>query len=996
MTVLQDLQQRIGTVHRLVLRIEGIEYDFWEPHSTPPTSDSDGWRTALSCLESGGESSIGLSIKDMEVSPSGATFYLMNIYDENANKVIQANDENITYLLPILFSTENDGLSTHALAPSPSLRYIKPSDTVINCEDNSAFPSSGTAYLGKYRFSYTGKGASNDSFTGVTLGVYPALTSSSFASSTKTAPETGTDGSQAGYPITQYPVNLLGRDVVLYATTLQEDGTWASTSNSEVLFVGNVNIELNYDPSENRYEISCMSILDRLKRKIATESFETIKGFGYNLIGDTYENRFIRVVAEVHDYVLVWDGSTVTNVLGWGSDYTVFYDEIIDLDELRGYYSHTDCNIGASDTIANYRTSFFNKIKSAILHQMTINHASGGLVLSDNPGENAVLANKRIGNLGETKIECDDANPFVDGSKYSINIPRDSYGRSASRFHFLPADVSKGSNHIKAMFGANFVSGIEREMTYYAPYSFHPLDPESCDNKFYFNTPDPKSVSSSQDGVNLYCSVKTLSDSSSNPIQSVTVSLDPSSITTHVDTRGTYYHMTYNDNQSNINTNHLHSHIALREYNPVFFYDDPKKPYKPGDSTVGVFTTLANCLVSTGESAYNGANDILRPDLSLGIPEEYVDIESFRQADAQIENNPLAIRYTGYLAKSPTAWNEIILQEGKLFGYFVSFNNGKIRLKSLMTHKMNSYLVELDDSTTASASSMPIVEMSTDNVINTFIVIPHYDVEEDDFDDFKIEIIDINSHIQTLSKEEIEIEHKGLGGRPDNELSAMLTAHFDQNGWAFNFRYPKKKISTTLNRTLVGMVGIGDIVKYTSTIFPDPSGSGLMHTTMLGIVTDYELSYTELNARVDILLFGKESDIASIPWSPSAMVDSSSYTNGWESTNYMLSLVEHKYGNSSTDNHDGSSFNEDDRIYIIEVNPSDPSTYTPLGPFTVLEYDSGDLYLKNTPSISLNSNTEYTITFADYDLCQQSQKALGLFASDATYRIDGDSGQQYG
>ena len=948
MTVAADLQARTGTQRRLVLRIDGLNYDFWQDHDVAaPSAGVDGWRTPLRCLEVEGEGGGELDVREMRASTSALEIKLRNVYDSSGNYTHLTNDPNTTYLLAQLFAPGRwtTGAETH-LRKTGTESYLTPGTTTITCNNNTDFPSSGTAYIGPIAFTYTntaGPSSGKYTFTGVTLGVYPCIGTSAYMGKSIRIDPDEEAGHTAGLAVTQYPRTLLGRRVALYVATLQASGSWSTFANSELLWCGHVDIAVGYDSGDGCWRLSCKSLLSSLEDSTIGGDMLTAGLLGINLGGPI------------------------------GLDFSATIDALTGVPPTLSQYA----TFAASLPAAWYGT-----------HQ-------------DLAREVAALFNDSANWTGLT-------NQLVVSIRYEEN--RYIFGAYLSggggwRLKIGPADGT-GSGWLHPLAALGFPQYVEIRASEpvaaeFAPFeAYHPLNARCNGNTLYTSAAETP-FTDQGDSSQAYLLLTNTHDTAAN-----------TGVGRQAGSRVVGYTASaYSAPRRSFTLGTPAWDTGIRAYAGTRVAGDKcevKQCFFHADfiTSKGPFETLLYPLLSTGsqDGVYNGAYDEAPPQLAVGVQDDLVDTDSFLAADRVIATEPLGARPYSLLLQSEQPWLELLQRECKLFGYFLAWSRGKLTLKRGLAPGVNEYVETLSESSNAQPIERPRIELLADHVVNSWQVKAHYDAAEDDFHDSSITINDRNSQEALRQSSSVKVEHPGL--LPPWEGIAWLAAGLQQlfdggNASRPLLAQPMQRVEISLGPAYAIRIYAGDVVRYQSDNHPDPYGSGSMSVDALGLVTSVQWNWHTWTASATLLLYAANDALSLTPWAPAATVVREAIAEGagWNSSGDYLTLEEHDFGDSGSDNEDGQAFLEDDEILIIWTHPTDPSSGSTQGPFTVDYYDDSTdrLYLKNSPSITLTAGREYVVVFADWGSATISQKARGMWqASTTTHKLSTDQALRYG
>jgi hypothetical protein len=951
-TVASDLQLRAGVERRLALRIDGLNYDFWQEHDiAAPAAGVNGWRTPLECLEIDGEVGGELDVREMRAEMSGLEVKLRNCYDSAGAYTHRTNDPQTAYLLAQEFAPGrwSTGAETH-LRKSASESYVRPSSgtQALTCNDNSDFASSGTAYIGPIAFTYTGKAGPSGgkyTFTGCTLGVYPCIGTSAYVGRSIRIDPDEEAGHVAGLSITEYPRTMLGRRVALYVVTLDSDGTWPAFSSAELLWTGHIDIAVGYDSSEGVWRLSCKSLLASLEN-------DTIGG-------DMVQGGLI--------------GINLGGPMGLSMSGSVDADSPISGDRTRagtfagtfpsGYYAtHIDLARALQnffDDVANWTSAF---------PRFVMGYRDGRYQIT---ASDQSLVNWQI-KLGATST---DATGWVH--------PLQALG--------FPQRIELTSDNYKLV-------------AEHAPFeSYHPLAYQCNGGNMYTSISTTPFVDQGDAGSRSYFLLsRTYDDAAVTGVGRG----DGSRVVSVTGSSYSAPRRTFNLSVAQPWDTGIRAHAGTRlggdrcEVRQCWFQEERQ-------SGKGVFETLLYGLLSTGaqNGVYNGAYDEAPPQLGVGIQASLVDTDSFVSADAIIGTSPFGERPYSLIAQSEQPWIELLQREAKLFGFFLAWSRGKLALVRGLAPSVNQYIVTLGDSTNAQVVERPQIELLADQVVNAWQAKVRYNASEDDYDGSSITLNDRDSQEALRQTGSVEIEHPGLVPPWEDSagfVAAGLQQLFDgdnQTRWAL--RTPPQRVELSLGPAYALRVYAGDVVRYQCDNHPDPYGSGSMSVDALALVSSVQWDWHTWTASATLLIYADSDALDLTPWAPAATCDRDNIDEGsaWVDAGDYLKLEPYDFGDSASDNEDGEAFLNDHEILIIWTHPTDPASGETLGPFTVDHYDNTNqrLYLSGSPSISLTAGREYAVVYADWGSASSSQKLLGLWqASGTTHKLSSDGAQRYG
>ena len=272
----------------------------------------------------------------------------------------------------------------------------------------------------------------------------------------------------------------------------------------------------------------------------------------------------------------------------------------------------------------------------------------------------------------------------------------------------------------------------------------------------------------------------------------------------------------------------------------------------------------------------------------------------------------------------------------------------------------------------------PTVSMSTSTVVNQYSCKLSYDATQDKYRP-PIVVTDVDSALSQGTKQ-VKIEHPGTGWGADQDDSAvkMLEANL-LTRW---IRFPLPVVTQTLAEPYIDEVFAGDIVKYTSSLIPDPYGSGTRTTSCLATVLSSTWNYKDNIGQVMLMLHDR---VLAAAWAPAALVDRTAAAGGFANVVDQVKLVPYTFTSNATIYHDGNAVAAHSgwAVQIIERAPADATNPAVFGPFnTAAAYYSGNHYVQLPPGTDLtgwdvSGNTEYFMTFSDFPVINTTQYTDG-------------------
>ena len=232
--------------------------------------------------------------------------------------------------------------------------------------------------------------------------------------------------------------------------------------------------------------------------------------------------------------------------------------------------------------------------------------------------------------------------------------------------------------------------------------------------------------------------------------------------------------------------------------------------------------------------------------------------------------------------------------------------------------------------------------MSTSTVVNQYSCKLSYDATQDKYRP-PIVVTDVDSALSQGTKQ-VKIEHPGTGWGADQDDSAvkMLEANL-LTRW---IRFPLPVVTQTLAEPYIDEVFAGDIVKYTSSLIPDPYGSGTRTTSCLATVLSSTWNYKDNIGQVMLMLHDR---VLAAAWAPAALVDRTAAAGGFANVVDQVKLVPYTFTSNATIYHDGNAVAAHSgwAVQIIERAPADATNPAVFGPFnTAAAYYSCNHYVQ--------------------------------------------------
>ncbi len=940
----------------LMLRIGGHDKTIWDIQNPPGTAESydlDG----ISGLRAPTEHSSSVDLTTLEPSWSAITFEVADIDDPTADdgskywaKHIAPGKAQLstTYVAPMVRRNETD-------------KWLLPSAVTVDIKataDAANFPSSGDAWIGPERFSYTGKGGSavgHDGnyypLTGVTRGKYPALIDprDTGSSTSFSRPILHTVNTGRGVTVSTERLSWIGSEVALYVVLWDEStGAWEAQSAATLVYYGYITAGIKYDP-KGKWKITTESTLNYLERNVEASPRRT-NLIGINLNGTS--GRTFRINQ--------WEDGRATH-------------RYVNITVAQKYYHGWIQLLQEVKQLINTATwTTVSGVPSAIYADFD---GDGGLVLSTNSSD----VELSLGVIGPPPVK----------------FP--SHVLQALGFDI----VSPGAMKMQGVSAKPSGSGGFSHETVFEPHkapftSYHPLFKDANGGKLALAAHADGALSDDQGDYSselAYVLVEgegDLREKTKELIAYTAVGSLSQANFAHAGDELTlaadYLQPALAEVRSGARAARA-AYVGVRQSSSVNFLPQLARqvfvhtPVDANNNARGPFRMLLDMLTSTGAAAsYNGTYDTLDAQHALSIPSKVIDDQSFLDADAHAAAvAPALFPRIAYAILEPTSWLELFQREAKLYGFVLSWSSGRITVKRPFDIQWTNPAATLTNSNSARSNDYPMVEMSSESAINRYNIEADYDRHEDEYKgNFKI--TDTVSRDTLGDLREVDLAHPGLRvGQYEQELVSLVIS----DNRAAILGLENQRIRRTLNVTLLNQIAVGDTVLLdVEAAHPDPFGSGALTCEAYGIVLSLSWEYGsgKYNGYADILLI---SSVTAKPWAPAALITS------WDNPTNVLTCTARAYGRSA-DSVDVAAFSVGDECQIVErccITPGSPA----VGPIavTVNAVDTGasTITLDTVDLSSLNTAQDYVLIFANASTAVAAQLAV------ATYAADNDSEQ---
>jgi hypothetical protein len=907
-----------------------------ETWCTVRSINENAWsRSVKACLNPPTELSIAINPAECTSEISQMTFELLDIKDDDG-----------TSYWGKMFAPARWDANKHwrIKAATAEGTYLAANSDAINIETGVGITSNGMYHIGIEAFGFTGYDEPNKRLTGVTKGIYPC----------SGAAEWGyayyiplvTEGDYRPY-VGEVPFAMMGKRIALYVATYDPlTGLMHSESdciNQGPLWIGRISDSISFDPRLGIWKLSCISILDDLKKMVGNRMPETELSNTINLPWQYGGN-----VLKIKEYLSLGPTHKATATITFTPG---VYHNVINA--LTGVSSVTPYTFDSE-----------------------VNRAFENMVWVDEPGSDHSLEIK----LEEDKLTIktkkagryaviepvDDKMPCIWLTAMGLDIP-------AVKTEYSGTDTTPDED-------GYYTAEIERSIKWIA---FHPIAPLLNGGKMYVKNNEKLWNDQGDDSSpRAWVIVENIHRNGSDDKQSHYARYLGKGFDNYQESQTsnweTHYYLTLDSSYVLPDDLTATAFIGRKkdESDPSVIRNIYVPTRKPLTAPIrGPFELLLFPLLSTGTTNYNHATyDKLFPDLGIAMDSTLVDVDSFLDADKEFSSDPLADRSFYPIAK-PLAFETLLKRECMLFGKILTWNRGKLRLKNITAPSTETQTVQLDDTNNANPYETPEMIMSADTIVNQYECKLDYDPKTDKWGPPTI-ISDMDSKNIQITKQ-VTLEHPGIYFDSRANLAELLRNRLQGR----IFRYAAPIIKRTLAPILINRVYPGDVVKFVSKTVPDPLGTGSMNTSTYALVLEKSWNYKTETGSCTLMLLSAYGTWG-LPWAPAAVLNKSAPNNGWDSAMNALELSPLHYGIAG-DRDDGAAFHAGDKVMIYERCPSDPLSGGELmGPCIVAyEYETnGAQLLTLVEDIGpINTAREYFVTYSYYSDIQESQKLNGVW-----------------
>lgn len=759
-------------------------------------------------------------------------------------------------------------------------------DATLLMGDSSAFPSSGTVYVGTEEITYTSNGGGG-LLGGLTRGVR-SLFGTAYGNNFGRPHEISFSSDHTGVRpmVSTEPRGLLGKTVGLYLC-VKRDGVWtaglpgSSSNDAECVWAGT--IRSIGDDGTGRVTLECASIMELLKGSLLTKQYK-----GYLAEGAALSQQFghghFRVKTQVTDSSGSMQSSTypaAVNLLTSGGDGTYTANDIAELINAQlstwfvtGGTFPANQSLGIGLTSSNEDSNRYawhaeETTAGTRLFDVEIElHERVWLLLG---WPNGVGLIKHAGVYATLKMSG--------GASVSATAPNAP----------IRSTLTGNGEHIFSVVPMNGVSFVTQP-NIPAALAGNPDQPTTA----FFKIGGKHITGVRSTGTNTFAITQPLNEFFTElGLPSVGNAIEEA-----LDYTGTLEGMTGDG-------------VVVEQV------------WIEIDRCVEVFRRL---MLSTGTTGYNDLNYDVNPrQMGLGVPDKLVDVE---HGLTLLGAKP----YVLYLDR-PTPFLRLLESAMQLRNLHVTWRRSKITLVGFGEDATGGVaLTEANKAVQLSPNGAQVVERSVvrrtfDHIVNR--VVFKYSVPFGGGDGKTVTINDVDSQtefgVQPVTVEALGIfEHVAGAGAVDEFVSALAAGALPY------FARPLAIIERSYNISLIASLYPGAQVNITDSGIVSPTAGTRGVSGLQGWVLAVSVNYATAVGRVTIL-FAPEQGVAHIgALPPSARVDAVSiglYDYGYDATNKKLLCKPHEYS-GPVDTVDVGNFAVGDKVHIIELSCADPTSPT--------------------------------------------------------------------
>jgi hypothetical protein len=829
-------------------------------------------------------------------------------------------------LLPVAFRESSSTAIQERLADLTTAT-MDSNDTTLLMGDSSAFPASGTVYVGTEEITYTSNGGGG-LLGGLTRGVR-SLFGTAYGNNFGRPHEITFDSNNVGTRpmVSTEPRGLLGKNVGLYLCR-KVDGTWtaglpgSSSNDAECVWAGTIR-EI-HDDGTGKVSLRCSSILELLKGSLLNQQYKGFLEEGASLTQRDGHGHF-RVRTQVTTSAGTMDAATypaAVNLLSGGGDGIYTASEIAELINAQlstwfvtgGTFPSTQSlglNLSSAEEGSNrYRWSF---VDSSTARLVTVE----------------IELHARVWWL--------------------LGWPQDGSGliKHNSPPHYtlrMAGSVSFGSPAPNAPIRSTLRGGGEHEFA---------VTPSSTATSFMVQPNIPPALAQSSEGYATEGFLKI----GGKAVVGVRVT-GTNRFTTTVSDLGPYFTELGLPSVGN----------ALEE--ALDYTGEIDGATGDGVVVEQVWLEIDKCsevfrrlLLSTGTTGYNDLTYDVNPrQMGLGLPYKMVDVE---RSTSMLGRDP----YVLYLDRA-TPVLRLLESAMQVRNLHATFRRGKLTIVGFGEDSTIAIsLTESNKAAQLSPQGARIVERSVvtrtrDHIFNRLVF--KYSVPFAGGEGKTITINNVDSQteygIRPVSIEALGIfEHVAGAGAVDQFVSRLT------GGAMPYFGRPLGMIERSYDLSLLASLYPGAQVSITDSGIVSPVAGTRGVTDLRGWVLSTTFNYATGVGRCTIL-FQPENGVAHLgALPPSAKVDPvtiGAYDNGYDAATKKLLCKPHEYSGPA-DIVDVGRFAVGDKIHVVELSCSDPDNPTEFAD-TIAAIDTTANTITLTTGLSASTITGYTVTSGDF------------------------------
>ncbi len=380
-------------------------------------------------------------------------------------------------------------------------------------------------------------------------------------------------------------------------------------------------------------------------------------------------------------------------------------------------------------------------------------------------------------------------------------------------------------------------------------------------------------------------------------------------------------------------------------------------------------TIFLQILLSTGTPGYNHATYDVYPagtSIGLGIPAGMVDIDSFTEA----------LSGTRYALWLPGATSFAKLFRSLCSTHSVAltwdWSQGKFNLVRVSLERQATDAdVNLSHDNMAIPTDRSTVKYHADGILNRATLRYAHN-----FAGEPTKEITINNLVSQADYGQIKAAVvEALGVYKPGELDPVLSRLAVALGLLGSAR---GVVERTVDFPTALAICPGDTVTLTDNVLVDPETGTEGMTDRACLVLGVSLDMVSCVGRVRMVMLPELDPVRLARWAPSARVDDTATNGGLDSSGFVLTLKPNDYSHPSQ-GVDASFFQAGDRIRLVELGSSSPSTISGTG----IEYIEGNTVgLFESIAASWNATKKWVLEWDTYSTQDDGVDNRGSFLSD--------------